>query len=232
MNKSKLVNDIFNSVASRYDMMNDIMSLGFHRLWKKRMVDQMHIEKNAKILDVAGGTGDIAIRIIKKEPTSKITICDINKNMLDEGQSKTINLNKLNFSWVCADAENLPFVDYEFDHCTISFGIRNVSNRKKALSEMYRVLKKDGKFTCLEFSPMNYQSKIFSQLYDLYSFKIIPKIGDIIAQDRDAYEYLVNSIRAFPIQIDFKKEVENAGFNEVELYNMSHGIVTLYSGRK
>ncbi|WCR53778.1 MAG: Ubiquinone/menaquinone biosynthesis C-methyltransferase UbiE [Wolbachia endosymbiont of Ctenocephalides orientis wCori] len=232
MNKSQLVKEVFDSVADRYDVMNDIMSLGMHRLWKDKMVNSMCFSENSKILDVAGGTGDIAIRIIKKEPSVKVTVCDINQNMLNQGRDKAINSNLLEFDWVCANAENLPFNDYEFDYCTIAFGIRNVSDRKKALSEMYRVLKPNGKLICLEFAPMHYQNKAFTKLYDLYSFKIIPKIGKLVVKDKNAYEYLVKSIREFPTQANFKNEIEEVGFNDVVFHNISYGIAALHIGIK
>ena len=232
MDKSQLVKEVFDSVADRYDIMNDIMSLGMHRLWKDKMVNSLCLAKNAKVLDVAGGTGDIATRIAKKEPSSKVTVCDINQNMINKGRDRAINSNQLNLDWVCANAENLPFEDSEFDYCTIAFGIRNVSDRKKALSEMYRVLKPSGKFICLEFAPMHYQSKTFTKFYDLYSLKIIPKIGSVVAKDQSSYEYLVKSIREFPTQVDFKKEIEDVGFVNVEFRNMSYGIVALHLGTK
>ncbi|OEY87201.1 bifunctional demethylmenaquinone methyltransferase/2-methoxy-6-polyprenyl-1,4-benzoquinol methylase [Wolbachia pipientis] len=226
------IQEIFDSVASHYDIMNDLMSLGMHRVWKNTMVNSIRFTKNAKVLDIAGGTGDIAERIARIEPSSKITVCDINQNMLNYGRDKVINANQLKLKWVCADAEHLPFRDSVFDYCTIAFGIRNIADRKKALTEIYRVLKPAGQFTCLEFAPMHYQHKAFITLYDLYSFKVIPEIGNIIAKDRSAYEYLVSSIRKFPIQIDFKKEIENAGFINVRFNNMSYGIVALYYGKK
>jgi demethylmenaquinone methyltransferase / 2-methoxy-6-polyprenyl-1,4-benzoquinol methylase len=232
MNINIKVQEIFSSVANSYDIMNDLMSLGIHRIWKDKMVKSMHLTTNARILDVAGGTGDIAKRIIKREPSSKVTICDVNQDMLKRGRDKAIDSNQLSLEWICADAKNLPFRDSEFDYCTIAFGIRNISNRDKALEEMYRVLCTGGKFICLEFAPMHYQHKAFSTLYDLYSFKIIPEIGHIIVKNRSAYEYLVESIRAFPTQVNFKKEIENAGFTNVKFSNMSYGIVALYSGKK
>ncbi|MDD9336130.1 MAG: ubiquinone/menaquinone biosynthesis methyltransferase, partial [Wolbachia sp.] len=134
--------------------------------------------------------------------------------------------------WVCTDAESLPFEGSEFDYCTIAFGIRNVSNRQKALSEMHRVLKPNGKLICLEFAPMHYQNKAFTKFYDLYSFKVIPKIGSVVAKDQSSYEYLVKSIREFPTQVDFKKEIEDVGFKNVEFHNMSYGIVALHLGVK
>lgn len=232
MDKSQLVKEVFDSVANRYDIMNDIMSLGMHRLWKEKMVSSVHFKKNSKVLDIAGGTGDIAIRIARGEPSTQVTVCDINQNMLDKGRDKAINSNQLNFNWVCANAESLPFEDSEFDYYTVAFGIRNFSDRKKALSEAYRVLKPDGKFICLEFAPMHYQNEIFTKFYDLYSFKVIPKIGSIVAKDKGSYEYLVKSIREFPTQTNFKMEIEEIGFKNVEFYSMSYGIVALHIGTK
>lgn len=232
MDKSQLVKEVFDSVANRYDIMNDIMSFGIHRLWKEKMVSSVHFKKNSKVLDIAGGTGDIAIRIARGEPSTQVTVCDINQNMLDKGRDKAINLNQLNFNWVCANAESLPFQDSEFDYYTVAFGIRNFSDRKKALSEAYRVLKPDGKFICLEFAPMHYQNEIFTKFYDLYSFKVIPKIGSIVAKDKGSYEYLVRSIREFPTQTNFKMEIEEVGFKNVEFHNMSYGIVALHIGIK
>lgn len=232
MSKSQLVKEVFDSVANSYDIMNDIMSLGMHRLWKDKMVNIVCPFKDAKVLDVAGGTGDIAIRIIKKEPSVKVTVCDINQNMLNKGRDKAINLNLLELDWICANAENLPFDNCKFDYCTIAFGIRNVSDRKKALSEMHRVLKPNGKLICLEFAPMHYQNKAFAKLYDLYSFKVIPKIGKLVAKDKNAYEYLVKSIREFPTQTDFKCEIEEVGFNDVVFHNISYGIAAFHIGIK
>lgn len=232
MDKSQLVKEVFDSVANCYDIMNDIMSLGMHRLWKEKMVSSVHFKKNSKVLDIAGGTGDIAIRIARGEPSTQVTVCDINQNMLDKGRDKAINSNQLNFNWVCANAESLPFEDSEFDYYTVAFGIRNFSDRKKALSEAYRVLKQNGQFVCLELAPMHYQNEIFTKFYDLYSFKVIPKIGSIVAKDKGSYEYLVKSIREFPTQTNFKMEIEEIGFKNVEFYNMSYGIVALHIGTK
>lgn len=232
MDKSQLVKEVFDSVANRYDIMNDIMSLGMHRLWKEKMVSSVHFKKNSKVLDIAGGTGDIAIRIARREPSAQITVCDVNENMLSRGRDKAINSNQPNLNWICANAESLPFEDSAFDCCTIAFGIRNVSDRKKALSEAYRVLKSNGKFICLEFAPMHYQNEIFTKFYDLYSFKVIPKIGSIVAKDKDSYEYLVKSIREFPTQTNFKMEIEEVGFRNVTFHNMSYGIVALHIGTK
>ncbi|WP_143689660.1 bifunctional demethylmenaquinone methyltransferase/2-methoxy-6-polyprenyl-1,4-benzoquinol methylase UbiE [Wolbachia endosymbiont of Nilaparvata lugens] len=232
MDKSQLVKEVFDSVANCYDIMNDIMSLGMHRLWKEKMVSSVNFKKHSKVLDIAGGTGDIAIRIARGEPSAQVTVCDINQNMLDKGRDKAIDSNQLNFNWVCANAESLPFEDSEFDYYTVAFGIRNFSDRKRALSEAYRVLKPNGQFVCLEFAPMHYQNEIFTKFYDLYSFKVIPKIGSIVAKDKGSYEYLVRSIREFPTQTNFKMEIEEVGFKNVEFYNMSYGIVALHIGTK
>ncbi|XGA08933.1 MAG: bifunctional demethylmenaquinone methyltransferase/2-methoxy-6-polyprenyl-1,4-benzoquinol methylase UbiE [Wolbachia endosymbiont of Xenopsylla cheopis] len=230
--KSRLVKKVFDSVADHYNIMNDVMSFGLHRLWKKRMVSTMHVNQNCKLLDVAGGTGDVALQVIEKEPTTSVTVCDINYQMLRNGRDNAINKNKLSLQWCCADAEYLPFNDYQFDYYTIAFGIRNVSNRKKALQEAYRVLKPGGKFICLEFAPMHYQNKIFTKLYDLYSFNIIPKMGKLIAKDEESYKYLVESIRQFPTQLQFKNEIEEVGFTNTSFCNMSCGIAALYLGYK
>ncbi|QKX01717.1 bifunctional demethylmenaquinone methyltransferase/2-methoxy-6-polyprenyl-1,4-benzoquinol methylase UbiE [Wolbachia endosymbiont of Cruorifilaria tuberocauda] len=232
MGKSQLVKKVFDTVADYYDIMNDMMSFGMHRIWKDKMVSSTYFIKDSKVLDIAGGTGDIAIRIARKEPSAQITVCDINQNMLNRGIDKAINSNQLNFNWVCANAENLPFEDSTFDYCTIAFGIRNVSDRKKALSEAYRVLKLSGKFICLEFAPTNYENKMFNKFYDLYSFKVIPKIGGLVAKDKNPYEYLVRSIRKFPTQAEFQMEIIEVGFHNVEFHNMSCGIVALYIGVK
>ncbi len=232
MDKSQLIKEVFDSVAGHYDIMNDIMSFGIHRLWKNKMINITHFTKDSKVLDIAGGTGDIAIRIARREPSIQVTVCDINQNMLSRGIDKAINSNQLNFNWVCANAENLPFEDSTFDYCTIAFGIRNVSDRKKALSEAYRVLKLNGKFICLDFAPMHYQNEVFTKFYNLYSFKVIPKIGSIVAKDKNSYKYLVRSIREFPTQAEFQMEIEEIGFHNVEFHDMSYGIVTLHIGTK
>ena len=232
MDKSQLVKEVFDSVANRYDIMNKYNEPWNAQAMEKKMVSSVHFKKHSKILDIAGGTGDIAIRIARGEPSAQVTVCDINQNMLDKGRDKAINSNQLNFNWVCANAESLPFEDSEFDYYTLAFGIRNFSDRKKALSEAYRVLKPDGKFICLEFAPMHYQNEIFTKFYDLYSFKVIPKIGSIVAKDKGSYEYLVKSIREFPTQTNFKMEIEEIGFKNVEFYNMSYGIVALHIGTK
>lgn len=234
--KSHLVKDIFSGVAKKYDLMNDLMSGGIHRLWKKNMVNEIDFYKknqHYKIIDLAGGTGDIAFRIAKKakdlDIKTTIDIVDINQEMLDVGKDRAVDNNiysNLNFS--CQDGEKLSFNDNEFDYFTIAFGIRNFTNIDKALKEAKRVLKPGGKFICLEFSKVN--DYFLQKIYDKYSFNVIPKIGQIILKDRDSYQYLVESIRKFPNQDKFKNMIEEAGFKNVKYQNLSAGIAAIHSG--
>ncbi|MGN7618737.1 MAG: bifunctional demethylmenaquinone methyltransferase/2-methoxy-6-polyprenyl-1,4-benzoquinol methylase UbiE [Ehrlichia sp.] len=226
--RSKFVNQVFTSVASRYDLMNDMMSFGLHRLWKDKVINNI---SKGKLLDVACGTGDIAIKTTKSNRNVDITVCDINHKMLDQGVSNAINANVLNLKWVCCSAEQLPFPDSTFDYYTISFGIRNVSHRECALHEAYRVLKSGGKFICLEFSPLK-ESHLLHKIYHFYSYNIIPNIGQLVAKDRVSYQYLVDSINQFPYQEDFVQEIENSGFSQIKYDNMCFGIVTLYTAWK
>lgn len=231
--KKHLVEDVFNSVASKYDIMNDLMSVGIHHIWKDRLVE--HITNlDGKVLDVAGGTGDIGLRIIKKGlkrgKSPHVIITDINHAMLKEGKNKAIDKNLYkNAEFINCDAEQLPFADNSFDYYTISFGIRNVTDRAQALKEAYRVLKPGGKFMCLEFSKID---KKFASLYDLFSFKIIPKIGGLIAGDESSYQYLVESIRKFPDQDSWAQMIKDAGFDKVSYDNYSAGIAALHYGYK
>lgn len=231
--KKHLVEDVFNSVASKYDIMNDLMSAGIHHIWKDRLVD--HITNlDGRVLDVAGGTGDIGLRIIKKGlkngKSPHVIITDINHAMLKEGKNKAIDKNLFkNVEFINSDAEQLPFADNSFDYYTISFGIRNVTDRAKALKEAYRVLKPGGQFFCLEFSKID---KKFASLYDLFSFNIIPKIGGLIAGDKASYQYLVESIRQFPDQESWKGMIQDAGFANVSYDNYSAGIAALHYGYK
>lgn len=231
--KKHLVEDVFNSVASKYDIMNDLMSAGIHHIWKDRLVD--HITNlDGRVLDVAGGTGDIGLRIIKKGlkhgKSPHVIITDINHAMLREGKNKAIDKNLFkDVEFINSDAEQLPFADNSFDYYTISFGIRNVTDRAKALKEAYRVLKPGGQFFCLEFSKID---KKFASLYDLFSFNVIPKIGGLIAGDEASYQYLVESIRKFPDQESWKEMIQDAGFNNVSYDNYSAGIAALHYGYK
>ncbi|MEZ5691068.1 MAG: bifunctional demethylmenaquinone methyltransferase/2-methoxy-6-polyprenyl-1,4-benzoquinol methylase UbiE [Rickettsiales bacterium] len=228
--KHHLVKGVFDSVATKYDLMNDLMSSGLHRIWKNEMVRLLNPQDGMKILDMAGGTGDISFRILQKADCN-ITICDINEKMLGEGKKRAIDRNIYkNIDWLCADAENLPIEDNVYDAYTIAFGIRNVTHIDKALSEAYRALKIGGRFLCLEFSEL--QGDILQKIYDFYSFNIIPKIGEVVTGDRQGYEYLVESIRMFPKQEEFKEMIEQAGFANVKYHNLSQGIVAIHSGWK
>ena len=230
--KTKLVEGVFDNVASRYDLMNDLMSGGIHRLWKNRFVQMMHPRANRKLLDVAGGTGDIAFRYRKSAGESaKITVCDINKEMLKVGRDRAIDRGYLKgFEWVEGNAESLPFDDREFHLYSIAFGLRNVTHIDNALADAYRVLKPGGQFFCLEFSHLKNAS--LQKMYDEYSFRIIPKIGEIVAKDRESYQYLVESIRQFPKQAELSARLETAGFENVKVINLSGGIAAIHVGTK
>lgn len=230
--KTKLVEGVFDNVASRYDLMNDLMSGGIHRLWKNRFVQMMHPRANRKLLDVAGGTGDIAFRYRKAAGESaKITVCDINKEMLKVGRDRAIDRGYLKgFEWVEGNAESLPFDDREFHLYSIAFGLRNVTHIDNALADAYRVLKPGGQFFCLEFSHL--KNAALQKMYDEYSFRIIPKIGEVVAKDRDSYQYLVESIRQFPKQAELSARLETAGFENVKVVNLSGGIAAIHIGNK
>ncbi len=234
--KTGMVKEVFNQVAPYYDIMNDVMSFGLHRIWKNIFVNKIKAARSSNLLDVAGGTGDIAFRFLKSYKDVKVTICDINNEMLNAGKQKSIDENLFfnnknhQVDWLCANAEDLPVADNSYDYYTIAFGIRNVTNISKALKEAYRVLKPGGRFLCLEFSHVD--NIILQKLYDFYSFKVIPKLGEIIAKDSDSYNYLVESIRLFPEQENFKKMIEASGFEEVTYENMNGGVVAIHSGWK
>ncbi len=237
--KSNLVKDIFSNVATKYDLMNDLMSGTVHRHWKNEMVKEINFsrqdkftkEKTCQIIDVAGGTGDIAFRMARKFTKlgidSNIKVVDINQEMLEVGKER--NLHKFGFNnleFICNDGENLKFEDGYFDFYTIAFGIRNFTNIDKGLSEAKRVLKKGGKFVCLEFSKVN--DYFLQKIYDCYSFKIIPKIGELVLNDRQSYQYLVESIRKFPDQENFANMIKNAGFEKVSYKNFSFGAAAIH----
>jgi ubiquinone/menaquinone biosynthesis methyltransferase len=228
--KASLVRGVFDSVASRYDIMNDLMSAGLHRFWKHEMVASLAPRNGWSVLDVAGGTGDIAFRI-KKRANCHVTVCDINAQMLEEGRNRAINQNVLSgIEFVCGNAESLPFEDNSRDAYTIAFGIRNVTHIDKALSEAYRVLKPGGRFLCLEFSHL--PNETLQKMYDRYSFTVIPKLGELVAGSAAPYQYLVESIRQFPNQEDFAQMIRDAGFGHVQYHNFTQGVVALHSGRK
>ena len=233
--KTAMVGNVFTSVAQKYDLMNDLMSFGLHRLWKDKMVEMIPIKSGMKILDMAGGTGDISFRILKKAKVVNrkidITVCDINAEMLEQGRARAINKGIISgISWKQGDAEKLPFRNAQFDFYAIAFGIRNVTNINNAIKEAYRVLKPGGQFICLEFSNVN--NPIFKKVYDAYSFKAIPRIGHAITGDRAAYQYLVESIRKFPRKDLFSKMIERSGFEEVTVKTFNQGIVAIHRGIK
>ena len=230
--KRGLVEGVFASVADNYDIMNDVMSAGIHRLWKDRLVRMIAPTANSKILDVAGGTGDIAFRMLNRtRKQADVTVCDINPEMLRVGRARAIDKGILgDINWVEGNAEKLPFDDNSFDIYTISFGLRNVSKIDDALAEAYRVLKKGGRFYCLEFSTM--PAKPLQKLYDIYSYNVIPKFGKAIANDEESYQYLVESIRKFPKQDALKSRMEDAGFERTSYKNLSLGIAAIHSGYK
>ena len=231
--KPALVREIFSSVASRYDLMNDLMSGGVHRLWKDAFVDWLNPQAGMAVLDVAGGTGDIAFRIAArmraKGGEGAITICDINLAMLQQGVQRPEAADDT-IAWVCGDAENLPIEDSSQDAYTIAFGIRNTTHLDRVLAGAYRVLKPGGRFLCLEFSRV--AAPGLDSLYDMYSFSVLPKLGEIVAGDGAAYKYLAESIRRFPAQAPFAKLIAKAGFTQVKFRNLSGGIAAMHSGWK
>jgi demethylmenaquinone methyltransferase/2-methoxy-6-polyprenyl-1,4-benzoquinol methylase len=229
--KTELVNNVFHSVAYKYDLMNDLMSAGKHRLWKNRFVRDIRPNNNHKILDVAGGTGDIAFRILKKAPSARITVYDYSQDMLTEGRKKAIDKGILDsITWSHGNAENLPFEDNSFDIYTISFGLRNVTKIDDALKEAYRVLKPGGKFYCLEFSHV--QEPFLANAYDKFSFSFIPLLGQIVAKDRDSYQYLVESIRKFPDQNALLSRILSSGFEKATFSNLSFGVCAIHKAYK
>ncbi|MBW0158079.1 bifunctional demethylmenaquinone methyltransferase/2-methoxy-6-polyprenyl-1,4-benzoquinol methylase UbiE [Sedimentimonas flavescens] len=229
--KAGLVHGVFSRVASKYDIMNDLMSLGIHRVWKDAMMDWLAPRPGQKLLDVAGGTGDVAFRFLKRAPGASATVCDMTESMLIEGQKRAEAEDMADrLKWVVGDAMALPFEDNTFDVYTISFGIRNVTRIPDALREAYRVLRPGGRLMVLEFSQI--PNDMLQSLYDAYSFNVIPVMGQIVADDRDSYQYLVESIRKFPTQEIFASMIREAGFERVKYRNLSMGIAALHSGWK
>ncbi|MBF9051002.1 bifunctional demethylmenaquinone methyltransferase/2-methoxy-6-polyprenyl-1,4-benzoquinol methylase UbiE [Roseobacter sp. HKCCD9010] len=229
--KAGMVHGVFTNVASRYDVMNDVMSVGIHRVWKDAMMDWLAPRDGQALLDVAGGTGDIAFRFLKRAPGAGATVLDMTESMLVEGQKRAEAAHLAEkLSWVVGDAMALPFEANTFDVYTISFGIRNVTRIPDALSEAFRVLKPGGRLMVLEFSQLPNDG--LQKLYDLYSFNVIPRMGQAIANDRDSYQYLVESIRKFPEQEVFAEMIRTAGFEQVKYRNLSMGIAALHSGWK
>lgn len=230
--KTKLVRGVFDSVAPSYDVMNDLMSGGLHRLWKDHLVRKIRPRAGMRFLDVAGGTGDIAFRIRKKVGKgSQITLCDINAEMLAVGRDRAIDKGMGDdFEWITGNAESLPIPDNSVDVYTIAFGLRNVTHIDDALSEALRVLKPGGRFYCLEFSKVH--EPLLARIYDAYSYKLIPKIGKIVAKDEESYQYLVESIRKFPSQKELLRRMETAGFRQCRYENLTFGVVAIHIGVK
>jgi demethylmenaquinone methyltransferase/2-methoxy-6-polyprenyl-1,4-benzoquinol methylase len=232
--KAGMVREVFESVAPRYDLMNDVMSAGVHRLWKNTLVDVLNPRPGEKFLDVAGGTGDIAFRIAKRQMEKggdrpDVAICDINPAMLEVGRDRAVDRGLLQgLTWTTGDAEDLPFPDRSFDGYTIAFGLRNVTDIDKALSEACRVLKPGGRFYCLEFSKVT--SAPVARAYDAYSERALPFFGRLVARDAESYRYLHESIRRFPPQRELADRMRRAGFGKVAWRNMTLGIVALHSG--
>jgi len=230
--KASMVADVFHSVASRYDLMNDLMSAGIHRIWKRFTIELSGVRKGNSVLDIAGGTGDLAARfaeIVGSE--GSVVLADINDSMLKVGRDKLLDSGHLgNLEFVQADAQYLPFPDDSFDCITIAFGLRNVTDKDKALRSMLRVLKPGGRLLVLEFSkPLN---PLLSKAYDAYSFKVLPVMGRLVANDSESYQYLAESIRVHPDQETLREMMEDAGFTRCEYHNMTGGVVALHKGIK
>ena len=229
--KAGRVQGVFGSVASRYDIMNDVMSGGIHRLWKDAMMDWLAPRSGQKLLDVAGGTGDIAYRFLKRAGQGHATVLDLTEEMLVEGRKRAEASQMIDqLDWSVGDAMALPFPDNGFDVYTISFGIRNVTRPQDALNEAFRVLRPGGRLMVLEFSQI--PNPAMQWAYDKYSFNLIPLMGQLIANDRDSYQYLVESIRKFPNQETFLKMVRSAGFENAKYRNLTAGVACLHSGWK
>ena len=229
--KAGKVQGVFNSVAAKYDVMNDVMSIGIHRIWKEVMMDWLAPRCGQTLIDVAGGTGDVSFKFLNRAGSGHATVLDLTENMLIEGRKRAeASEMEQSLDWLVGDAMALPFVDNSFDVYTISFGIRNVTRPEDALSEAFRVLRPGGRLMVLEFSQI--PVPLVQKAYDLYSFNIIPAMGKMIANDRDSYQYLVESIRKFPNQETFLNMIRGAGFENVSYRNLSLGIAALHSGWK
>lgn len=230
--KVDMVASVFHSVAAKYDVMNDLMSMGIHRLWKRFTIDCSGVRPGHKVLDLAGGTGDLTAKFSRiVGDTGSVTLADINDSMLKVGRAKLRDRGIVgNVTYVQANAEELPFPDNHFDLITIAFGLRNVTDKDKALASMFRVLKPGGRLLVLEFSKPD--SDALNKVYDFYSFNILPKMGELIADDGDSYQYLAESIRMHPNQDTLKGMMETVGFESVEYHNLTGGIVALHRGYK
>lgn len=230
--KEQKVAEVFHSVASKYDIMNDLMSFGIHRLWKRFAINMSGVRRGQRVLDIAGGTGDLAKAFSRQVgPTGHVVLSDINESMLNVGRDRLIDAGCTNVDFVLANAETLePFEDNSFDLVTISFGLRNVTDKDAALEAMYRVLKPGGRLLILEFSKPIFEP--FSKLYDLYSFTALPLMGKLVANDSESYKYLAESIRMHPDQRTLKQMMEHAGFQNTDYHNLTGGIVAVHRGFK
>ena len=229
--KADLVGSVFDTVSKNYDLMNDLMSFGIHRLWKKVTIETSGIKDDFIVLDLAGGTGDM-VKLMRDKISEKGTLIlsDINASMLNEGRNRLIDEGIEDVYAAQIDAQFLPFKDNTFDLITIAFGLRNVTDKETALGSIYKALKPGGKLIILEFSKP--QNEVFKEIYDLFSFEVIPKIGEIIAQTEESYRYLAESIRMHPTQEELKKMLEETGFSKCRYKNLTNGIVAIHSGQK
>jgi demethylmenaquinone methyltransferase/2-methoxy-6-polyprenyl-1,4-benzoquinol methylase len=226
--KTQRVGAVFSSVAKKYDMMNDAMSGGMHRLWKDRFVRRVKPRTGEAVLDMAGGTGDIAFRMVARG--AQVTVCDINADMLGVGRERAEKRRLAGLSWSVQNAESIDFPDRSFDAYTIAFGIRNVTHIDKALAEAHRVLRHGGRFFCLEFSTTEWPG--FKEAYDAYSHRLVPRLGAMIAGDADSYRYLIESIRRFPKMPEFERMIRAAGFTRTRVEPIMGGLVAIHSGWK
>ena len=230
--KAKLVKGVFDSVAGKYDIMNDLMSLGIHRIWKRVALQLSHVRTGERVLDLAGGTGDMSALFEKRVgPTGRVVLSDINAEMLKRGRDRLIDEGVAgNVGYAQIDAEKLPFPDNSFDCVCIAFGLRNVTHKEEALQSIYQALKPGGRAIILEFSEV--QGSLLKKGYDFYSFKILPTLGKLIANDSESYRYLAESIRMHPNQDKLKAMMEEAGFERCEYFNITHGVVAVHRGYK
>jgi demethylmenaquinone methyltransferase / 2-methoxy-6-polyprenyl-1,4-benzoquinol methylase len=227
--KASRVRGVFDSVAPKYDVMNDLMSAGLHRLWKRYTLTVANPQPGHQVLDIAGGTGDLSLAFAKKVgPTGRVVHTDINEAMLREGRTRLLDMGVVLPTLVC-DAEKLPFASESFDFVSVAFGLRNMTNKENALSEMYRTLKPGGKLLVLEFSRV---AKPLEKAYDWYSFNVLPKLGKLVANDEDSYRYLAESIRMHPGQEALRQMMRGVGFGHVDVHNLSAGVVALHVGIK
>lgn len=226
--KQQLVRGVFDSVATRYDLMNDLMSGGLHRLWKRDFIRMLRPTADKRLLDVAGGTGDIAF-LWRTKGGGPVTVCDINAEMLAVGRDRGVDRGVVDgVTWLCGDAENLPLPDRSVDAVTIAFGLRNVTDKPAALADMRRVLKPGGKFQCLELSTVSLP--LLGEVYDRFSFSVLPRVGNLVTGDRESYQYLVESIRRFPPQAELADMMTAAGFAQVTWRDLTAGVVAIHSG--